>query len=132
MIENSNIIFSVVVTYNRKHLLIKNLFALINQIQTLTSIIIVNNASTDGTIQELQNSGLLESPYIQLVSLAQNTGGAGGFSVGMQLAFEQGADYVWMMDDDAMPHITALDELMKYATPNHIYGSLAINGEYTA
>lgn len=126
MIENELVIFAVVVTYNRKELLIQCLSALENQTQTLSKIIIVDNASTDGTLQELYHSGLLENPCIQLLALEQNTGGAGGFSAGMKYAFEQGADYVWMMDDDAMPHLKALEELMKYATPQNIFASLAI------
>ncbi|AVZ84751.1 glycosyl transferase [Acinetobacter sp. WCHA45] len=129
MIETAPIVFAVVVTYNRKQLLMQCLTALANQTQSLSKIIIVDNASTDGTLQELHQSGLLENPCMQLLSLAQNTGGAGGFSAGMQYAFEQGADYVWMMDDDAMPYLTALEELMKYATPQHIYASLAIQDQ---
>jgi len=127
MIETAPIVFAIVVTYNRKQLLIQCLSALAKQTQPLSKIIIVDNASTDGTLQELHHSGLLENPCMQLLSLEQNTGGAGGFSTGMKYAFEQGADYVWMMDDDAMPHLNALEELMKYATPQHIFASLAVH-----
>ena len=122
-------IFAVVVTYNRKQLLIQCLSALAKQTQSLSKIIIVDNASTDGTLQELHHSGLLENPCMQLLSLEQNTGGAGGFAAGMQYAFEHGANYVWMMDDDAIPHPTALAELLKHVTPQHIYASLAVKDE---
>lgn len=123
---------AVVVTFNRKQLLLQCLQALSIQTQQPSKILIVDNASTDGTIETLQQNGWLEQPNIQLIALKENTGGAGGFSAGMQYAFEQGADYVWMMDDDAMPHPAALEEIMRYATPEHIYGSLAVNGEDTA
>lgn len=125
-------IFILVVTFNRKELLLQCLQALSAQTQQPSKILIVDNASTDGTIRTLQQNGWLEQPNIQLIALKENTGGAGGFSAGMQYAFEQGADYVWMMDDDAVPHPTALEEIMRYATPEHIYGSLAVNGEDTA
>lgn len=47
--------------------------------------------------------------------MANNTGGAGGFSVGLQYAaqFFTDADVVWTMDDDAYPTETALEELAK-------------------
>lgn len=122
----------VVVTFNRKQLLLQCLQALSLQTQQPSKILIVDNASTDGTIETLQQNGWLEQSKIQLIALKENTGGAGGFAAGMQYAFEQGADYVWMMDDDAMPHPTALEEIMLHATPEHIYGSLAVNGENTA
>ena len=122
----------VIVTYNRKELLVNCLEAIANQSYDYESIILVDNASTDGTIEFLESKKILENPKLVLLKQTENTGGAGGFSAGMKYAFESGADYVWMMDDDAVPHRTALEQLMKYATPNHIYGSLAVNGEDTA
>ena len=124
--------FILIVSFNRKELLLQCLQALSVQTQQPSKILIVDNASTDGTIETLQQNGWLEQSKIQLIALKENTGGAGGFSAGMQSAFEQGADYVWMMDDDAVPHPTALEEIMRYVTPEHIYGSLAVNGEDTA
>lgn len=124
--------FILIVSFNRKELLLQCLQALSVQTQQPSKILIVDNASTDGTIETLQQNGWLEQSKIQLIALKENTGGAGGFSAGMQYAFDQGADYVWMMDDDAVPHPIALEEIMRYATPEHIYGSLAVNGEDTA
>ena len=122
-------VYVIVVTYNRKTLLSKCLSSL--KVQTIqpSKILIVDNASTDGTIETLQQNGWLEHLNFQLIASKENTGGAGGFSAGMQYAFEQGADYVWMMDDDAMPHPTALAELIKHTTPQHIYASLAVQDQ---
>ena len=51
----------------------------------------------------------------------------------MKLAFENGAEWVWMMDDDAEPHPEALEQLMRVATdPSHVYGSLAVCGDETS
>lgn len=122
----------LVVTFNRKELLVECIKALESQTLIPSRIIIVNNASTDGTVDFIKKYNVLVNNKIILINLDENIGGAGGFSTGMKYAFDNGADYVWMMDDDAIPHPTALENLMKYATPKHIYGSLAINGEYTA
>ncbi|MCT8089476.1 glycosyltransferase family 2 protein [Acinetobacter sp. C_4_1] len=132
MIAAQSKVFAVIVTYNRKELLLQCLSALNDQTHRLSQIVIVDNASTDDTLQVLKKSGFLNTKNIHLIALAENTGGAGGFSVGMTCAFEQGADYVWMMDDDALPHFTALEELVKHAVPEAIFGSLAVNKESTA
>lgn len=118
--------YIVVVTYNRCDFLKRNIQKLNVQTYKYDKIIIVNNNSTDNTKEYLNT--LFDSKFF-VIDNDENLGGAGGFSVGMKYAFDDGADFVWMMDDDAMPHTTALEELMKYATPNHIYSSLAINGQ---
>ncbi|MCH7339005.1 glycosyltransferase [Acinetobacter higginsii] len=125
-------IFIVIVTFNRKLLLLECLKALQQQTLQAHCILVVDNASTDGTIETLKLNKLLEQSNIELLSLSENTGGAGGFSAGMKYAFDHGADYVWMMDDDAIPHVTALEELVKHITPEHIYGSLAVNAQDTS
>ena len=122
----------VIVTYNRKELLVKCLKAILQQTYNYENIILVDNASTDGTIVFLESQKLLDHPKLILLKQAENAGGAGGFAAGMKYAFDHDSEYVWMMDDDALPHQTALEELMRYATPEHIYGSLAVNGRDTA
>ena len=126
-------VVTIVVTYNRKPLLIKCLDAVLSQHSIPAKVIAADNASTDGTRETLQASGWSENPRFELLALDQNTGGAGGFSAGLKHAIDSGADWVWMMDDDAEPHPTALDELMRMADdPAHVYGSLAVNGSDTS
>jgi rhamnopyranosyl-N-acetylglucosaminyl-diphospho-decaprenol beta-1,3/1,4-galactofuranosyltransferase len=120
-------IVSIVVTHNRKKLLLKCLDLLINQ-STPTDILIVNNASTDGTEQELKSTGLIDNIRIHYIYLNVNTGGAGGFHYGLKYAFEQGWDWFWLMDDDAEPHKSALEKLFYQGTDKEsIYGSAAIS-----
>ena len=38
----------------------------------------------------------------------QNTGSANGYAVGLQAALEEGAEYLWMMDDDNAPTASAV------------------------
>ena len=126
-------ITAVIVTYNRKSLLQNCLHALATQSRKPEQILIVDNASTDGTREMLTRQGWLEREDVELLGLEQNFGGAGGFAEGLHLAIEHGADWVWMMDDDAEPHSDALAELLVIAdNPANIYGSLAVNGDVTA
>jgi len=103
-------IAAVVVTYNRKELLKECLQALLNQTRPLDEIIVIDNASTDGTEQMVRS----EFPQVTYVKLPENIGGAGGFHEGMKLAYEEGYDWIWVMDDDAEPEPTTLDVLLEY------------------
>lgn len=126
-------IHTVVVTYNRKFLLAKCLDALEEQTFRPDEIIIIDNASTDGTKDYLALRKKLRNTILHVYRLEENLGGAGGFAKGLRLATNNGADWVWMMDDDAVPHPTALQELFHISTePYNIYGSVAFNGSNTA
>jgi GT2 family glycosyltransferase len=97
----------VVVTYNRKELLKCCLNALLQQAYRPNKILVVNNASTDGTTEILE----LEFPQIEVLKLAKNLGGAGGFHEGIKRAYSDGFDWLWLMDDDSIPEPDALAEL---------------------
>lgn len=101
-------ITAVVVTYNRKELLKKVILSL-KEIPMLTSIVVVNNGSTDGTEQ-----WLAEQTGIETITQA-NVGGSGGFYTGIKYAYEQGADWIWCMDDDVFPEPDCLSELLEVA-----------------
>lgn len=126
-------IHSVVVTYRRQSLLERCLSAIKSQSLHLTKVVVVDNASNDGTLDWLHQWLPANIGAAQVVSLEENTGGAGGFAAGLTHAIDQGAEWVWMMDDDAEPHADALAELMAVAAnPGNIYGSLAVAGNETA
>jgi GT2 family glycosyltransferase len=52
--------------------------------------------------------------------LETNIGGAGGFYTGMKVARDDGAEWIWIMDDDALPSPIALEELLRHAKPNRV------------
>lgn len=103
---------AVVVTYNRKALLLECIECLFGQtVQDRLDIIVVDNASTDGTYEALahyENDGALI-----YLNTGANLGGAGGFSFGMREAAERGYGWAWVMDDDCMPEPDALKELLE-------------------
>ena len=100
-------IIAVVVTYNRMELLKRNIRCL-QQNKPISSIVIVNNGSTDGTTEWLAaQEGLT-------VINQTNVGGAGGFYTGIQYAYQAGADWIWCMDDDVFPRADCLEQLLPY------------------
>lgn len=100
-------ITAVVVTYNRKELLIRCIEHLRRQTVSLDSIIVVNNGSTDGTAEWLDSQTDLK------VIHQENVGGSGGFYRGIQHAYEKGFDWIWCMDDDVYPEPDCLENLLK-------------------
>ncbi len=128
---------AVVVTYNRKNLLLECLEALLKQTRPLEAIYIIDNFSSDGTPETLMKSGYiaelppdgLSEPWereyevknltdgkpirIHYVRMNENTGGAGGFHEGVKRGYERGYDWLWLMDDDVRPHIDALSALLQ-------------------
>lgn len=103
-------VVAVVVAYNRRELLGEALRALGAQTVPLDSIVVVDNASTDGSADAARAA----SPDADVLTLERNTGGAGGFAVGIERAMSRhAADLVWIMDDDTIPAPTALEELLR-------------------
>ena len=110
-------ICAVVVTFNRKELLLECLDALLKQTYALNKIYLIDNNSSDGTYEILHGNGYLEHPQIVYEKLSENLGGAGGFSRGLQKGpvhlhrglFGQDFDHQTfvvrgqMLDDDTPP-----------------------------
>ena len=135
--DNKGTVCAVVVTYNRKNLLIECLEALKKQTTPIEGIYIIDNASTDGTPDLLKEKGYIkELPPVNLtepwekefeiknlvdcnpikihyVRMHENTGGAGGFYEGVKRAYEKGYDWLWLMDDDTLPQEEAMSKLLE-------------------
>ena len=104
-------IAAVVVTYNRKELLKENIVSLLNQTYKDFDIMIIDNASTDGTYDYIKDLVDTNSSIIY-ENTGDNLGGAGGFNVGIKKACLKGYERVWIMDDDTIPNNDALEELL--------------------
>ena len=115
-VDNRRNVAAVVVTFNRLEKLKKVLASLESQTFLPKALIIVDNASTDGTadyLHEYQDAFPLEGKVeLRIVTLPENVGGAGGFSAGMREGYRMGVDYVWIFDDDGYPELDALEKLL--------------------
>lgn len=103
----SETLVAVVVTHNRLSHLKTTLAQLQAAGDALQAVVVVDNASTDGTKAFLAAAA---SDRCAVRTLARNIGGAGGFAVGMAHAFDNlQADWAVVMDDDARPMSGALE-----------------------
>ena len=71
-------------------------------------IIVVDNASTDGSEAELKK----RYPNLTLLQSGTNLGFAGGNNVGLRYALAHGAQYVWLLNNDTLVEPDALGKLV--------------------
>jgi GT2 family glycosyltransferase len=102
-------IAAVVVSFNRLGFLKECLSALKAQTRLPDEIIVVENGSTDGSLEYVQ----AEHPDVVLFETGENLGGAGGFAWGVEIAIARGHEAAWLMDDDARPESDALEPLVQ-------------------
>ena len=127
-------IVAVVVTFNRLALL-RNLVARLREVDGLAEVLVLDNASTDGTgawlaevaradgAQTARTSG----PVLLARTASTNRGGAGGFHDGLAWAIDREADLVWLMDDDGLPDLDCLDHLLREAGNLDFWGPLVVD-----
>lgn len=120
----------VVVTYNRLKKLINALSKYEQQTLLPKYILIVNNASTDGTKEYLQKWKNVPSKYKKIiVNLENNTGGSGGFYEGQKLALKEDADWIMLADDDAYIDNNYIKVIQEYIDNNDTHGVSVICGK---
>ena len=121
----------VVVTYNRAALLTRMLAGLAALERTPDAVIVVDNASTDHTATVLETASIEQSGLpLQVITTEENLGGAGGFHRGVQAAYEQGYDRIWLLDDDVVPAPDCLSVLL--AVDDELADCLMVVREDTA
>ena len=131
----------VIVTFNRLDKLKKALASYERQTRPFRNLIVVNNHSTDGTLEYLDAWKLQEAPFSKVViSTDDNLGGSGGYYIGQKKAMELDADWVFLADDDAYAEPDMLERFYDYAahadvshlsavcgTVRHTDGSIDLN-----
>lgn len=104
---------AIIVTYNRIELLKECIDCCYQQSLSFENIVVINNASTDGTKEYLKELEL-EKDNIKCITLNENIGGAGGFYTGIKEILEYDIDYVLLIDDDAMICENYIDTINNY------------------
>jgi rhamnopyranosyl-N-acetylglucosaminyl-diphospho-decaprenol beta-1,3/1,4-galactofuranosyltransferase len=108
---NANVC-AILVTYNRLDTLKQALDHVLAQELKPATIIVVDNKSTDGTIEYLQTVD--GSNNIHCIFMDSNTGSAGAIAAAMNYELEnKDCQYFWVLDDDTMYAPHALKELVE-------------------
>lgn len=109
----------VIVNWNKRDYVIK----LLDSLQQITydnhTIVLVDNASTDGSVDAINAHPLA----VTLLENQENLGGTGGFNTGLSYAVETlSQDYIWMLDNDAEVLPETLSELIRVMEEDQTVG----------
>ena len=73
---------------------------------------IIDNGSTDNSLELLSK---IEDCRVELISASENLGFTGGCNLGFEKALQMGADYVWLLNSDAVTQVGTLSSLVRVA-----------------
>ncbi|MDO1605237.1 glycosyltransferase [Lactobacillus sp. YT155] len=110
-------IAAVIVTHNRQEKLNLAIDSLLNQSLPVDKIVVVDNQSTDDTLEYL-NDKAKSNKELVVIHSDENLGGAGGFYLAIQKAVELGVDWISIADDDATYDSNYMQEMDIIANKN--------------
>jgi rhamnosyltransferase len=97
-------------TFNDADIIDQTMEAVLRQTRPVDGILLVDNASTDGTLDRpsLKHATVLRHP--------ENLGTSGAVVTGLRFALEQDYDWIWVFDADSIPEPDALERLLDLYT----------------
>lgn len=109
MESSQPLVVTVILNTNRKVDTLEALQSLSESTYPEQKIIVLDNASTDGSIAAIQQS----YPDVEVIELAQNLGYAGNNNVGIRAALEAGAEWVLVLNEDTVLAPDCLEQMVK-------------------
>ncbi|MDD5379145.1 MAG: glycosyltransferase family 2 protein, partial [Acidithiobacillus sp.] len=76
-------------------------------------VMVVDNGSEPADLERLRSGIARWGLAVELVETGENLGFGGGCNVGIRLALERGAKFVWLLNNDAVPHPDALQAMLR-------------------
>ncbi len=95
-------------TFNDAAVIDRALDAIRRQTRPVDAIVVVDNASTDGTLDRSFSEDVV------VLRNRTNLGMGGAIGVGFSHALEQGFDWTWVLDPDGVPEPDALERLLAF------------------
>jgi GT2 family glycosyltransferase len=105
----SQCVFIIILNTNRREDTLECLSSIIKSTYDNQNIIILDNASTDGSVEAIRKT----YPQVQILSLDNNRGYAGNNNVGIRAALAQGADWVFLLNEDTIMAPDCLSNMIK-------------------
>jgi len=113
-------VYVVIVTYNGYKWIDKCLSSLLKSTIDL-HIIVVDNLSTDKTVEFIKN----EFPNVDLILQENNLGFGKANNIGISKALKEGADYVFLLNQDAWIELNTIELLLNQGLQNPEYGIIS-------
>jgi GT2 family glycosyltransferase len=113
----------VIVTHDRLESLRRTIGAVVSQTRPPDEVVVVDNASTDGTVSALA----VEHPAIEVVALGENVGYGAGLAAGLRTCHRR-VTHAWLLDDDSRPRPDALAACLRALATRPACGLLGLGG----
>ncbi len=110
----------LVLNWNGKHFAVKCLDSLKEQAYENFEVVLVDNASRDGSEEEIREN----YPWVKVIQNGDNLGYARGNNQGIRWALTQGAEYIFLVNNDTKFDPQCIAELVRTAEKNRDYGIL--------
>ena len=123
-------VFAIVVTFNGLKWIDKCLNSLLNS-SIMVDVIVIDNQSTDDTVSRVNEN----FPQVQLIKTQNNFGFGKANNIGMKYALDNGADYIFLLNQDAWIDSDVIQRLIEIHQLNNDYGILSpvqLNGKGNA
>lgn len=98
------LVVAIVLNWNKAQDTVQCVEALRRQDYARLQVTVIDNGSAPGSLAPIEAL----SPPVRLIQNARNLGFAGGVNAGIAQAQADGADFIWLMNNDAMPEPGAL------------------------
>ncbi|MCC6956971.1 MAG: glycosyltransferase [Anaerolineales bacterium] len=102
------LVYVVILTFNHYEVTQECLASVTQMNYSPFEIVLVDNGSSDDTVQNVLN----EFPSVHVIENGQNLGVPTGYNVGFQYALNQGADFIYMLNNDTVVSPESLQGLL--------------------
>jgi len=114
-------VYCVVLNMNGKALLLESLESTIKMTYPNFKVVVVDNGSTDGS----PNAVRAQYPSIAVIENGKNLGFGEGNNVGIRYSLKEGAEWIFLLNNDIAVDPEMLTELMKAASSDEMIGILS-------
>jgi len=103
-------LYAIVLNYNNYTDTHQCIESLLRSLYPIRKIILVDNGSRDGSIEQLQTT-YSQNDKVHIITNKGNIGFAGGVNVGIQYALDFGADLIFLFNNDAVINQSCIEKL---------------------
>jgi len=105
------LVITVILNTNRKEDTLACLKSLAESTYPNHRVIVLDNASSDGSVEAIRS----QFPAAEIIQLHQNLGYAGNNNIGIEAALQQGADWVFVLNEDTIVAPDCFDHFIQAA-----------------
>ena len=124
MAMDDPLVHVLVINWNGKEHLEECFETLLSSDYPNAKIVLVDNASDDGSVSFVEER-FGAKPQVEILALGRNLGWSGGNNAGIERALADGADYVFLINNDTATEASAIRYMVKMAEDDTTIGALA-------